>query len=51
MNSTIRNLVLWLVVLCLILLVWAVFKQSTKTEKTLQFSELVNDVKQLLPAS
>jgi cell division protease FtsH len=45
MNSTIRNGVLWLIVLCLILLVWAVVKQSTKQEKTLQFSELVSDVK------
>jgi hypothetical protein len=45
MNSSVRNAVLWLIILCLVVLVWAVFKGSKPTGQTPQFSELVQEVK------
>src|SRR5271170_6600475 len=45
MNSSVRNAVLWLIILCLVVLVWAVFKGSKPTGQTPQFSELVQEVR------
>ena len=45
MNSNVRNAVLWGIVLCLVVLVWAVFRNPAKAGKTPQFSDLVNEVK------
>ena len=44
MNSNVRNAVLWLIVLCLVVLVWAVFHNPAKAGKTPQFSDLYRDV-------
>src|SRR6202041_2270656 len=44
-SSSVRNAVLWLVILCLVVLVWFAFRSSKTTGLTPQFSELVNDVK------
>ena len=44
MNSSVRNAVLWLIILCLVVLVWAVFKGTKTQGATPQFSELVRDV-------
>ncbi|HEY2842208.1 MAG TPA: ATP-dependent metallopeptidase FtsH/Yme1/Tma family protein, partial [Bryobacteraceae bacterium] len=44
MNSNVRNAVLWLIVLCLVVLVWAVFRHSPNPGKTPQFSDLYRDV-------
>jgi cell division protease FtsH len=44
MNSSVRNAVLWLIILCLVVLVWAVFKGSKPQGRQPDFSELVNDV-------
>src|SRR5689334_4008558 len=46
MNSNVRNAVLWLIVLCLVVLVWAVFRHSPNPGKTPQFSDLVREVKE-----
>ena len=46
MNSNVRNAVLWLIVLCLVVLVWAVFRHPANAGKTPQFSDLVNEVKE-----
>jgi cell division protease FtsH len=45
MNSTVRNGVLWLIVLCLAVLVWAVFRNSKTPGDQPQFSDLVKKVK------
>jgi cell division protease FtsH len=45
MNSSVRNAVLWLIILCLVVLVWAVFKGSKPQGAHPQFSELVGDVR------
>ena len=45
MNSSVRNAVLWLIILCLVVLVWAVFKGSKPQGRQPEFSELVNEVK------
>src|SRR6266849_5484694 len=45
MNSSVRNAVLWLIILCLVVLVWAVFKSSKAPGAQPSFSELVKDVK------
>src|ERR1700686_4717709 len=45
MNSSVRNAVLWLIILCLVVLVWAVFKSSKMPGVQPGFSELVKDVK------
>jgi cell division protease FtsH len=44
MNSNVRNAVLWLIVLCLVVLVWAVFRHSPNPGKTPQFSDLYREV-------
>src|SRR5579862_6087455 len=44
MNSNVRNAVLWLIVLCLVVLVWAVVHKSPNQGKTPQFSDLYRDV-------
>src|SRR3984957_1785724 len=44
-SSSVRNAVLWLVILCLVVLVWFAFKNSKTPGFNPQFSELVNDVK------
>ena len=44
MNSNVRNAVLWLIVLCLVVLVWAVVHHPTTQGKTPQFSDLYRDV-------
>ena len=44
MNSSVRNAVLWLIILCLVVLAWAVFKTSKPAGKTPNFSELYRDV-------
>src|SRR5258708_33154225 len=44
-SSSVRNAVLWLVILCLVVLVWFAFRSSKTTGLTPQFSELVSDVK------
>ncbi len=45
MNSSVRNAVLWLIILCLVVLVWAVFKSNKPAGAQPQFSELVKEVK------
>jgi cell division protease FtsH len=45
MNSSVRNAVLWLIILCLVVLVWAVFKSSKPPGAQPNFSELVKDIK------
>src|SRR6266849_2543487 len=45
MNSSVRNAVLWLVVLILVVLVFAVFKRTKTPGKQPEFSELVQQVK------
>src|SRR6266853_7048592 len=45
MNSSVRNAVLWLVVLILVVLVFAVFKSTKTPGKQPEFSELVQMVK------
>jgi cell division protease FtsH len=45
MNSSVRNAVLWLIILCLVVLVWAVFKSNKPPGAQPQFSELVKQVK------
>ena len=45
MNSTVRNAVLWLTIICLVVLVWAVVRTSKPAGRTPNFSELVRDVK------
>ncbi|HEV8146518.1 MAG TPA: ATP-dependent zinc metalloprotease FtsH [Bryobacteraceae bacterium] len=44
MNSSVRNAVLWLIILCLVVLAWAVFKTSKSPGKEPKFSELYKDV-------
>src|ERR1700691_2937013 len=44
MNSSVRNAVLWLIILCLVVLVWAVFKGSKPPGKQPDFSELRKEV-------
>src|SRR5207249_7358661 len=44
MNSSVRNAVLWLIILCLVVLVWAVFKGSKAPGAQPQFSELFKQV-------
>ncbi|MGD1093296.1 MAG: ATP-dependent zinc metalloprotease FtsH [Bryobacteraceae bacterium] len=46
MNSSVRNAVLWLIILCLVVLVWAVFKSSKPPGAQPQFSDLVKEVKE-----
>jgi len=46
MNSSVRNAVLWLIILCLVVLVWAVFKGSKPTGAQPKFSDLVQQVEQ-----
>jgi cell division protease FtsH len=45
MNSSVRNAVLWLIILCLVVLVWAVFRGSKAPGDQPKFSELVEKVK------
>src|ERR1700732_337371 len=45
MNSSVRNAVLWLIILCLVVLVWAVFKSNKPPGAQPQFTELVKQVK------
>ena len=45
MNSSVRNAVLWLVILCMVVLVWAVFRSGKTLGQTPDFSALVKDVK------
>ncbi len=44
MNSSVRNAVLWLIILCLVVLVWLVFKGSKPPGQQPKFSELVQQV-------
>jgi cell division protease FtsH len=44
MNSSVRNAVLWLIVLCLVVLVYAVFHNTKSSAKTPAFSDLVQQV-------
>jgi cell division protease FtsH len=46
MNSSVRNAVLWLIILCLVVLVWAVFKGSKPPGAQPKFSDLVQQVEQ-----
>ena len=45
MNSSVRSVVLWLVVFCLVVLVWVVFNRGKAPGPQPQFSELVKKVK------
>ena len=45
MNSSVRNAVLWLIILCLVVLVWAAVKGTQPQGRQPDFSELVQDVK------
>jgi len=45
MSSSVRNIVLWAIILVLVVLVWAVFKTSKAPGATPVFSELVKDIK------
>src|SRR5665213_1203571 len=44
MNSNVRNAVLWVIVLCLVVLVWAVVHRAPAQGKSPQFSDLYRDV-------
>jgi cell division protease FtsH len=46
MNSSVRNAVLWLIILCLVVLVWLVFKGSKPPGQQPKFSELVQQVEE-----
>jgi cell division protease FtsH len=45
MNSNVRNAVLWLVVLCMVVLVWVAFRSSKPAGAQPSFSDLVSQVK------
>jgi cell division protease FtsH len=45
MNSSVRNLVLWLIILCLVALVWTVVRTGKPQGAQPDFSALVSDVK------
>jgi cell division protease FtsH len=45
MNSSVRNLVLWLIILCLVALVWTVVRTNKPQGLQPDFSTLVRDVK------
>src|SRR5712664_2455308 len=45
MNSSVRNLVLWLIILCLVALVWTVVRTGKPQGAQPDFSALVRDVK------
>src|SRR5215831_17059876 len=45
MNSNVRNVVLWVIVLCLVVLVWVAFKNSKPSGENPSFSDLVQQVK------
>ena len=45
MNSSVRNAVLWFVILCLVALVWAAFKNNKPAGQQPDFSVLVKDVR------
>ena len=45
MNSSVRNLVLWLIILCLVALVWTVVRTNKPQGAQPDFSALVQDVK------
>ena len=44
MNSSVRNAVLWLIILCLVVLLWAVFKSAKAPGAQPNFSELLKDI-------
>src|SRR6266403_3155859 len=44
MNSSVRNAVLWLIILCLVVLVWMVFKGTKPASQALDFSQLNQEV-------
>ena len=46
MNATIKNLLLWMVILVLIILAWNVFKQSTTAVEEITFSRFLAQVSQ-----
>ena len=46
MNSSVRNAVLWLIILCLVVLVWAVFRSGKQPGQQPEFSKLVQSVKE-----
>ena len=45
MNSSVRNAVLWLIILCLVVLVWVAVKGTHPQGRQPDFSQLVQDVK------
>jgi cell division protease FtsH len=45
MNSSVRNAVLWLIILCLVVLVWVAVKGTRPQGRQPDFSQLVQDVK------
>ncbi len=45
MNSNVRNAVLWLVVLCMVVLVWVAFRSSKPAGAQPTFSDLVQQIK------
>ena len=45
MNSSVRNAVLWLIILCLVVLVWVAVKGSHPQGRQPEFSELFQDIK------
>jgi cell division protease FtsH len=46
LNATIKNLLLWMVILVLIILAWNVFKQSTTAVEEISFSRFLTQVSQ-----
>jgi cell division protease FtsH len=44
MNSNVRNVVLWVIVLCLVVLVWVAFRNSKPSGENPTFSDLVQQV-------
>jgi cell division protease FtsH len=45
MNSSVRNAVLWLIILCLVVLVWVAIKGTRPQGRQPDFSELVQEIK------
>ncbi|MBC8645528.1 MAG: ATP-dependent metallopeptidase FtsH/Yme1/Tma family protein, partial [Thermoanaerobaculia bacterium] len=44
MNATIKNLLLWMVILVLIILAWNVFKTGTTAVEEISFSQFLDQV-------
>ena len=45
MNSSVRNMILWFVILALVVMIWTVFRKPAVTTDTPAFSDLIQKVK------